>query len=858
MMLDADALQAMRECCQDDAAFERLQRILHGSIGADIEDSDRLRAEAELRETQERFRVLVEKSLVGIYVFQAGKFVYVNPRLAELAGYSQEELIGKTVFDLVLPEDRAMVAENIQKRIRGDVDTIQYTLRGVRKDGSPVDLEVLGSKTEVDGEPAIIGTLLDITERKRAEQVLQRENRLFAAGPVVVFRWLAEDGFPVEYVSANVEQFGYQPEEFTQKGLLYANIIHPDDLDRVNAEVDACIAAGLSAVEQDYRIMRTDGEVRWVYDLCSMVRDEQGQITHYEGYVMDITERRRSQEELQHSEARNRAFLHAIPDLMFRIHRDGTYLDCKADQDSDFAIPPSTMIGKTVYDILPPEVAQQRMEYIQRSLQTGETQVFEYQLQHQTELRQYEARIVVSGEDEVLAIMRDITESKRAAAQLRVAAERDRLLGQIALRIRRSLDLEQILTTTVAEVRTFLNADRVFIGQIDANWQGHILAEAVAPGWESILAWAIDDVCLREIRALFEQAQAQAIDDTSQVNVSPLLAEYYAQCQIRASLGVPIILNDQLTGNQMVFRVLIVNQCSQPRHWSEFEIELLSQLATQVAIAIQQAELYQQVQLFNANLERQVEERTLQLQQNMQELQTLSQRQDEFLHAISHDLRTPVMGMTLVLKNLLKKPDDHITLPRSILERMVQGCDRQLQMVNSLLEAHSSDVRGMTLHYEQLHLEELVGAIVTDLEPLLLENQATLSNAIAPDIPPVNADPALLRRVFENLITNALKHNPPGLHIILQAITQVDSICCTVQDNGVGMSQHESESLFERYAQGSRARRSAGLGLGLYLCRQIITAHGGQIGVSSTPGAGATFWFTLPLGVMGKWVVGNG
>jgi PAS domain S-box-containing protein len=851
MMLDADALHAIRECCRDDAAFERLQTILNGRGKAIAPDSDRLRAEAALRENQERFRVLVEKSLVGTYVFQAGKFVYVNPRFAEIAGYPQEELIGATVLDLVVPEDRAMVAENIQKRIRGEVDTIQYTLRGIRKDGVLIDLEVLGSKTELNGEPAIIGTLLDITERKRAEQIRDREHRLFAAGPVVVFRWLAEEGFPVEYVSANVTQFGYQPEDFTQKGLLYANMIYPDDLERVNAEVDACIAAGLSAVEQDYRILRADGEVRWVYDLCGVIRNEQGQVTHYEGYVMDITERKRSQEALQHSEARNRAFLHAIPDLMFRIRQDGTYLDCKADKDSDFAIPPSSMIGKTVYDVLPPQVAQKRMEHIQQALQTGETQVFEYQLHHHADLRYYEARIVVSGKDEVLAIMRDITESKRAAAQLRVAAERDRLLGQIALRIRRSLDLEQILTTTVAEVRKFLDADRVFIGQIDANWQGQVLAEAVAPGWESILSWAIDDVCLREIRALFEQAQVQAIDDTSQAAVSPFLADYYAECQIRASLAVPIILNDQLTGNQAVFRVLIVNQCAYPRHWSEFEVELLSQLATQVAIAIQQAELYQQVQRFNANLERQVEERTLQLQQNMQELQTLSQRQDEFLHAISHDLRTPVMGMTLVLKNLLKKPEDPIPLSRSILERMVQGCDRQLQMINSLLEAHSSDVRGMTLHYESVQLAELVGAIVADLEPLLLENQATLTHAITPDLPPINADSALLRRVFENLITNALKHNPPGLQIILQAITQQDWIRCTVQDNGVGMSQHESESLFERYAQGSRARRSVGLGLGLYLCRQIITAHGGQIGASSTPGAGATFWFTLPLGDVG-------
>jgi PAS domain S-box-containing protein len=731
MMLDANTLQAMRECCRDDVAFERLQTIVSNMEGKAIplgrdcvnsQDSDRPNtAPAALHGSQEQFRLLAEKALVGIYMLQAGKFVYVNPKITEITGYSQEELIGATVLDLVVPEDRARVAENIQKRIQGEVDTIQYTLRGIRKDGVQIDFEVLGSKTDLNGEPAIIGTILDITERKR------------------------------------------------------------------------------------------------------------------------------SQEALQHSEERNRAFLNAIPDLMFRIRRDGTYLDCKADKERDFAIPPSQMIGKTVYDVLPLDVAQQRMAYIEQALQTGTPQVFEYQLHHHEELRHYEARIVVSGRDEVLAIMRDITERKQAIAQLRVAAERDRLLGQIALRIRRSLDLEEILKTTVAEVRTFLGADRVFIGQIDQNWHGQVLAEAVAPGWKSILTWMTDEVYLREIWALSAQGQVQAIDDTHQAKVSPFLTDYYTQCQIQASLGVPIILNDQFTEHGAVFRVLIVNQCSHPHHWSSFEVELLSQLANQVAIAIQQAELYQQVQTFNANLERQVQERTLQLEQKMQELQALSQSQDDFLHAISHDLRTPVMGMALVLKNLQKKTGDSITLPRSILDRMVQGSDRQLQMINSLLETHSSDVQGMTLNHERVQLGQLVGAIVADLETLVNENNATLTHEIAPDLPTIHADPAFLRRVFENLITNALHHNPPGLHITLQAILQENWIHCTVQDNGVGMSQSESESLFERYAQGSRNRRSAGLGLGLYLCRQIITAHGGQIGVTSTPGAGATFWFTLPI-----------
>jgi signal transduction histidine kinase len=101
--------------------------------------------------------------------------------------------------------------------------------------------------------------------------------------------------------------------------------------------------------------------------------------------------------------------------------------------------------------------------------------------------------------------------------------------------------------------------------------------------------------------------------------------------------------------------------------------------------------------------------------------------------------------------------------------------------------------------------------------------------------------------VFSNFIVNAIKHNPPGLHLTINAIPQDDEIYCTVNDNGVGISQQQSDRLFDLYFRGGSIRNSLGLGLGLYLCKQIITAHGGEIGVKSGLEKGATFWFTLPM-----------
>ena len=257
-----------------------------------------------------------------------------------------------------------------------------------------------------------------------------------------------------------------------------------------------------------------------------------------------------------------------------------------------------------------------------------------------------------------------------------------------------------------------------------------------------------------------------------------------------------------------------------------------------------------------------------------------------FIHALSHDLRNPVAGMLMVLKNWQRKTGDSIAIPRSVLERMIQGSEQQLRLINSLLEVHAGELRGLVLHCDRLDLRAVVEAAAADLEPLMNEAKATFKNLIPDDLPAVNADHTQLRRVFSNLIANALKHNLPGLNLTVSAqvikggkliINQqkakqyIDKlpinhpqspitnpqlsipnssssmIYCTVEDDGAGILPEQCEHLFDLYVRGYQSRHSVGLGLGLYLCRQIIGAHGGEIGVISSPGAGASFWFTLPL-----------
>ncbi|AVH65805.1 sensor histidine kinase [Nostoc sp. 'Peltigera membranacea cyanobiont' N6] len=218
-----------------------------------------------------------------------------------------------------------------------------------------------------------------------------------------------------------------------------------------------------------------------------------------------------------------------------------------------------------------------------------------------------------------------------------------------------------------------------------------------------------------------------------------------------------------------------------------------------------------------------------------------------FFHAVSHDLRNPVLGTLMVLRNLLARPEENISISRSILERMIQSSDRQLNLINSLMEAHLGEIQGVVLQRQPVQLLTVVEAAIADLEPLLEQNQAQLTNLVSADLPLVNADPTQLWRVFSNLIVNALKHNAPGLLLTINATRETNMIYCTVSDNGVGISQQQSDRLFDLYFRGANTRNSVSLGLGLYLCKQIIHAHGGEIGINSALDAGATFWFTLPI-----------
>jgi PAS domain S-box-containing protein len=208
--------------------------------------------------------------------------------------------------------------------------------------------------------------------------------------------------------------------------------------------------------------------------------------------------------------------------------------------------------------------------------------------------------------------------------QLERSQQRERLVSQISLNISQFLNLEQICQTITQEICEFLQADRTLIYKFDQDMRRRIISEALVSPWSSCLNFMTEDGCFDLAETQIKEYQEGKIliaNDVRLANFSECHIQMLESFQIRANVVVPIVISEPLSdalnahqpADQPLWGLLIVHQCSAPRHWQEHEILLLQQLSVQLAIAIQQAEIHQNAQALNTSLERQVQERTSEL-----------------------------------------------------------------------------------------------------------------------------------------------------------------------------------------------------------------------------------------------------
>jgi signal transduction histidine kinase len=438
-----------------------------------------------------------------------------------------------------------------------------------------------------------------------------------------------------------------------------------------------------------------------------------------------------------------------------------------------------------------------------------------------------------------------VTEEREALMQEILQEQKfDRITLDIVHRLVNSLDIQEIMDIGVRSIYEALHVDRVYLLQVLLDGSSLVTTEVCRADLRPCLGETQPAPVVAQLTEWYRQNGTQVMDDIrTNRTLDPLTRKFCEQYQVQARVAIPVLVDGRGYG------LLSVHECDEPRYWTDQEVRFLETVVTPLGAALHHGILYQQERNLVVELDQQVQTRTGELQRSLVAQERLNEGQTRLLHAVSHDLRTPIIGSLLVLRQMQKR--DPI-IASSVIKQLEASSERQLCLIQALLEDYRADDATLRFNFQTIDYGELMQQTLRTLSPILTQNQAQVKLDLAPDLPAVQADPTHLQRVLENLMTNALKHNPPGLTLMLTAqIEPADDpnyLRCAVADNGVGIPAEVANQLFLRpYLRSTHGSARTGMGLGLYLSHQIIIAHGGQLKVEPSDDTGVQFVFTLPI-----------
>jgi PAS domain S-box-containing protein len=571
-------------------------------------------------ESDERYALATQAGQVGVWDWNLlTNEAYIDPNLKAMLGYTDEELSNQIADwrGLVHPEDLERVTTAINDCLTQKTPEYSVEYRMQHKNGAVHWFLAHGSILyDRQGNPyRMIGTRTDITDRKQAEVALRESEERFRymANSAPVLLWMSDLEAQCTFVNQSWLDFtGRTLADELGDGWLEP--IHPEEVQHSQDRLRAAFSAH-QRFQIEYRYRQANGEYRWVLNTGIPRLLPDGNVTGYIGSCVDITDRKQAEEMIRAFAIRFSRIFHSTPDaIAITSLANGQYLDINTSFTEVLGYSRKEVLGRTPLELGIWVNASDYATARQRLHDEGMFYNLEFDFRTQSgEIKTLLISAEISqldGEACVLAVCKDITERKQAEIALQRMVERERFITTLAQNIRQTLDLGEILTTTVEEVRQFLQVDRVLIYRFNPGWSGTIVAESIEHEALSLVNRTIYDPCFEAIMLdAYQQGHIHTINDIFVASLQPCYVEMLCQLQVRAVLAIPILVRQDLWG------LLVAHQCTAPREWQQVNAHLLQQLSIQLAIGIQQSQLYQAVQQLNDDLEHQVEVRTAQLQQ---------------------------------------------------------------------------------------------------------------------------------------------------------------------------------------------------------------------------------------------------